>query len=131
MLIELQQAILAARIRTGDETISTRTNSGYVQICRVTYDKEGVSTVTPLTSFILPTEAIDRLNSMRGPTEDIIRKEAIEAADAHLNNVYLPLYSELLNAAVSVIQSFDAPHRVNRHDAIVSLRRLIKQAKGE
>lgn len=53
-LAEIQKATLQARSRTGDKTISTRAESGKIQIVRVVFDKSGKSAVTPASDWMMP-----------------------------------------------------------------------------
>lgn len=52
LLADIQQATIAARSRTGDNSISTRADKGRVQIVRVSYDAQGTSTVMPMSDWV-------------------------------------------------------------------------------
>ncbi len=63
-MVELRNATLAARQRTGDKTIATNIKKGLVQVVRVVYNGKGTSTVTPVSNKITEAEAIALLNEM-------------------------------------------------------------------
>lgn len=65
-LMDLRNATLSARRRTGDNAIGTQVEAGKVQVVRVTYPsgKGGKSVVTPLTRFLDPDDAIRALDAL-------------------------------------------------------------------
>lgn len=65
-LIELRNATLAARERTGDTAISTRVDAGRVQLVRVTYPngKRKPAHEAPIGEFMPPADAIKALNAL-------------------------------------------------------------------
>ena len=66
-LMDLRQATLAARVRTNDQSISTRVEAGKVQVVRVHYpagDPER-TVVTPITDFLPPEAAVRALEALR------------------------------------------------------------------
>lgn len=64
IMAQFRTALLAAQERTGDKTLSTCAGAGTVQICRVTFDSKGKSTVIPVTDFLPFDEALEHLNGM-------------------------------------------------------------------
>lgn len=60
----IREALIAARDRTRDESINVAVKAGRYQVQRVTFDKVGRSTVTPLTEFISAEAAISYLNAI-------------------------------------------------------------------
>lgn len=52
LLADIQRATLAARARTGDNSISTRVDKGRVQIVRVSFDVSGTSTIAPVSDWL-------------------------------------------------------------------------------
>ena len=61
----IQVATLAARKRTGDDSISTRVNQGRFQIVSVTYAKRGKSTVNEMSEWLVGSDLIDALNALK------------------------------------------------------------------
>lgn len=60
----LRDATAAAKVRTGDKSLGTQAQSGFVRVVRVTYDASGGSTITPLTDYISAERAIEALNAL-------------------------------------------------------------------
>lgn len=63
-MFTLRNATLAARQRTGDETIGTTVSAGKVQIVRVTFNAKGRSTVAPATDWLTVAEAVQALEAL-------------------------------------------------------------------
>jgi len=63
-MFNIQAATLKARERTGDKTISTNVKNGLISVVRVTYKKNGVSTVTPIAGPMTADKAIEALNAI-------------------------------------------------------------------
>lgn len=65
-LIALRTATLAARARTGDDSISTRVDAGRVQLVRVTYPngKRKPAHEAPMGEFMPAADAIKALNAL-------------------------------------------------------------------
>lgn len=61
----LIQATRNAKARTGRKDLSTAAKAGKIQICEVTMNAKGKSTVTPITGFLPMAEAIAYLESMQ------------------------------------------------------------------
>lgn len=59
-----RNALQAAQQRTGDPTLSTAVKKGKIQVCRVTYDSKGRSTVTPVTDYLPMDDAMTYLEKM-------------------------------------------------------------------
>ncbi len=64
IMAQFRTALTVAQEHTGDRSLSTNVKQGKIQICRVTYDKKGKSTVTPVTDYLPFDEALDYLNGM-------------------------------------------------------------------
>jgi hypothetical protein len=65
-LMDLRNATLSARQRTGDHAISTRVDKGRIQVVRVFYPagKPDQSVVEPVTGFITLADAVRALNAL-------------------------------------------------------------------
>lgn len=61
---DIRRATLAARERTGDKAIGTAVNMGRFQVQRVTFAKNGRSTVEPLSDYLLPSDTVRFLNEL-------------------------------------------------------------------
>lgn len=64
MLFQLRDATVAARSRTGDQSLGTDVHAARVRVIRVTYDASGASNVTPLTGYTPYKQAIAFLNAL-------------------------------------------------------------------
>lgn len=64
VLTEIRKATLSARARTGDKAIGTTVSAGRFQVRRVTYSKNGCSTVEPISDFLPFADCIHFLNSL-------------------------------------------------------------------
>jgi hypothetical protein len=63
-LLKIQTATRAARARTGDRSIGTCVKAGKFDVVRVTYNKRGTSTVTPVASGLTVDGTIAALNAL-------------------------------------------------------------------
>jgi len=62
--MQFRAATTAARVRTGDKTISTNVKDGKIQVCSVTFNNAGKSTVTPITGYLAIDAALKYLSQM-------------------------------------------------------------------
>lgn len=65
LIKQIQAATLAARARTGDNSIGTHVKQGKTQIVRVTYDDKGKSTVTPASDWMASDLIPAALNALK------------------------------------------------------------------
>lgn len=63
-LLALQSATLAARARTGDQSIGTNAEQGQIRVVRVTSDTTGNWTVSDLSDPLPATKAVEFLNAL-------------------------------------------------------------------
>ena len=63
-IMQFRAATTAAQVRTGDKTISTNVKAGKIQVCRVTFNATGKSTVTPITGYLAVNDALAHLSQM-------------------------------------------------------------------
>jgi hypothetical protein len=61
---DLRRATLAARERTGDKAIGTSVKQGLIRVERITYAKNGVSTVAPLSDYLPAADSIAFLSEL-------------------------------------------------------------------
>ena len=62
--LDLRAAAVAARERTGNPNIGTRVDAGRVQLITAAYDERGAATVTPLSDWLTPAEAVVALEQL-------------------------------------------------------------------
>lgn len=60
----LRTATLAARARTGDNTIGVAVRRGTFQVQRITYPNGATAVIRPLTHWLDLSEAVEALNDM-------------------------------------------------------------------
>lgn len=63
-MMRLREAMRGAQERTGDKTLGMQAGPLSVKVVRVTYDRRGRSTVTPVTGFMPFDEALAHINGM-------------------------------------------------------------------
>lgn len=63
-LLQLANAVNAARIRTGNKTISLQTESGQVRIVSITYRKNKTGVISPLFVWMSIEDAIALLETL-------------------------------------------------------------------
>jgi len=63
-MMQFRAATTDAQVRTGDKTISTNVKAGKIQVCSVTFNSAGKSTVTPITGYLAIDAALTYLNEM-------------------------------------------------------------------
>lgn len=61
---QLAAAIKSAKARTGDKTIATRANNGFIDLVRVTYKPSGSSSVEAAKLGLTPDQAIAALGQL-------------------------------------------------------------------
>jgi len=63
-LLQLRNATLAARQRTGDDHIGTRVEAGRVQVVRAVPAARGRFDVTPITGWLTAQEALNAIRAL-------------------------------------------------------------------
>jgi len=62
ILFQIRDATLACRKRNNDKSIGTSADQGLLRVERVTYAKNGISTINPLSDWLPIADAISFLN---------------------------------------------------------------------